>query len=405
MLASRVRHVARGRSHTPMVLSRARLMLRSQSSVAFVRCHGCQKSLDSGVSPLICGKCKGVAYCSAECQSRDWASNHGKECDNFARYMATDVNVSLATDGADEPSWLKAAMHHTCNQSYCSLLEQMGVHDNSAYRLLCGCQGAPSPYRALVEDIPGELVDSERTCSSTLSAAQRVHTWAEYYRARGVPLDSPIATLLSFPLTLYHIVADHLLVHHADRAHGDKPAVGTAARPLSVHYLGPEKELFLLPLFTKELALLLPDVHIHISMMGPVACELPHEPFSYDNGRVTASAYRGAYHLLALDEPTLFRDGKPDVVVALNAGLAAPGYNWSPSLQLVARKDVPFFFTDYSEYSAEKATAFAEARGLRLTAPVRLNPFRAPLRQGLVAGGSVGFPWVSNGFLAGFNQQ
>ena len=186
MLASRVRHVARGRSHTPMVLSRARFMLRSQSSVAFVRCHGCQKSLDAGVSPLLCGKCKGVAYCSAECQSRDWASNHGKECDNFARYMATEVNVSLATDGADEPSWLKAAMHHTCDQSYCSLLEQMGVHDNSAYRLLCGCQGAPSPYRALVEDIPGELVDSERTSSSTFSAAQRVHTWAEYYRARGV---------------------------------------------------------------------------------------------------------------------------------------------------------------------------------------------------------------------------
>jgi hypothetical protein len=34
---------------------------------------------------------------------------------------------------------------------------------------------------------------------------------------------------------------------------------------------------------------------------------------------------------------------------------------------------------------------------------VELNPFRAPLRQGLVAGGSVGFPWLSNGFIAGFN--
>ena len=33
---------------------------------------------------------------------------------------------------------------------------------------------------------------------------------------------------------------------------------------------------------------------------------------------------------------------------------------------------------------------------------VGLNPFRMPLRQGLVNGGSVGFPWLSNGFVAGF---
>ena len=36
---------------------------------------------------------------------------------------------------------------------------------------------------------------------------------------------------------------------------------------------------------------------------------------------------------------------------------------------------------------------------------VTLNPFRAPLRQPLVAGGAVGFPWLSNGFLAGWNVE
>ena len=56
----------------------------------------------------------------------------------------------------------------------------------------------------------------------------------------------------------------------------------------------------------------------------------------------------------------------------------------------------------FRRYSAEKAVAFAEARGLRLASPIALNPFRAPLRQPLVAGGSVGLPWLSNGFLAGF---
>jgi hypothetical protein len=57
-----------------------------------------------------------------------------------------------------------------------------------------------------------------------------------------------------------------------------------------------------------------------------------------------------------------------------------------------------------SEYSAEKAAAAAVRAGMRLSPDgIVLNPFRAPLRQPLVGGGTVGFPWVSNGFLAGFN--
>lgn len=40
---------------------------------------------------------------------------------------------------------------------------------------------------------------------------------------------------------------------------------------------------------------------------------------------------------------------------------------------------------------------------MTLTHPVAVNPFRAPLRQPRVNGGSVGFPWLSNGFIAGLN--
>ena len=90
-------------------------------------------------------------------------------------------------------------------------------------------------------------------------------------------------------------------------------------------------------------------------------------------------------------------------VVALNAGLAAPGYNWSPTLALLQRQKTPFFFSDYSEYSADKAMALAETHGMPVAQPVIINPFRAPARQPRVVGGAVGFPWLSNGFLAGFN--
>ena len=158
-----------------------------------------------------------MSYCSPQCQSKDHAATHGKECSNFGRYMSRDVGVRLSDNGGEEPEWLKLAMDHQCDESYCEQLERLGVHDNAAYRLLCGCQGAPSPHRALIDPIPG-TIDEEPAV---------VHdNWLSYYRARGLPLSSPIAVLLSFPLTLYHILMHHL--QHAPAGTTDPPALGTA---------------------------------------------------------------------------------------------------------------------------------------------------------------------------------
>jgi len=185
------------------------------------------------------------------------------------------------------------------------------------------------------------------------------------------------------------------------RLHGTA-ATASDAPPLRIHYLGPEKELFLLPLWA-EVAALLPAAKLEVEMIGPVACELPTHPKRFDGaggGYVTITARRGAYHALA-------REGEvrpdADLVIGLNAGLAASGYNWGPTIELIQRRGVPLCITDYSEYSAERAAAFAVKHGMKLSLPVTLNPFRAPLRQPLVGGGTVRFPWISNGFLAGLN--
>lgn len=147
----------------------------------------------------------------------------------------------------------------------------------------------------------------------------------------------------------------------------------------------------------------MPSTTLTLDMVGPVDVDLP-PTVRYEGGRggsVTIHAHggeQGWYHRYAEPLPP------PDVAIALNAGLAAREYHWSPSLTLLQRRKTPFFFTDYSEYSLEKGVARAEAHGLGLTQPPTLNPFRAPLRQPLVNHGSIGFPWVSNGFLAGFNS-
>ena len=342
-----------------------------------LRCVGCGQPLEA---PMVCSSCLCVGYCGPACAARD-ARHSPEECSAHGRYLVRDVRVHLPTN----PDWLVAGMDHRADTSFCDVLTAMGVHAEAGYRLLCGCDAPaspPSPHRPLIEPLPPPPCE----------AGAPPPDWATYYSWRGLALDSPLAVLLTFPLTLHHILSEHVL-----------PCLerDTTAQPVRVHLLGPEKELALLPLFA-ELAHLHPATTIAIEMVGPTGLALP-PPVRFDGrlgGSVTIRAHGGEpYHARAVQ---LARLGAADVVVALNAGLAAPGYDWSPTLSTVQRAGVPFFFTDYSEYSIEKAVAFAQRHAMAGALPVRLNPFRAPLRQPLVVGGAVAFPWVSNGFLAGF---
>ena len=74
--------------------------------------------------------------------------------------------------------------------------------------------------------------------------------WEDYYTLRGLSPASPIALIMTFPLTLYYAIYNH----------GTVPAAVAAMmnrRPLRVHCVGAEKEMNLLDSFT-ELGYLLP---------------------------------------------------------------------------------------------------------------------------------------------------
>jgi hypothetical protein len=166
-----------------------------------------------------------------------------------------------------------------------------------------------------------------------------------------------------------------------------------------VHYLGPEKELLFLPFF-RELLALLPAARIQIEMIGPLGIDLPPPMHLEDawGGSLSIIVRRGLYHALNLPVP--------DVAFAPNAGLAVEGYaeRWPATLLYVAAERIPFVWTDYSEQSVDKGLRFA-ARCAKLapSGGVSLNPFRQPLRQPRVCGGSVGLPTLANGFLAAFH--
>ena len=179
-----------------------------------------------------------------------------------------------------------------------------------------------------------------------------------------------------------------------------------------------DPQVLFLPLF-RELCVLLPAATLVIEMIGPLGVALPPPARvpSAGGGSLTISVQSALYHTLQLPVP--------DLAVAPNAGLAVAGYEerWPETLRHLREHRIPFVFTDYSEQSVEKGLARASVemglaaveKGLaagKTVAPVAsepagpderavsLNPFRMPLREPLVRGGAVGFPTVSNGFLA-----
>ena len=74
---------------------------------------------------------------------------------------------------------------------------------------------------------------------------------------------------------------------------------------------------------------------------------------------------------------------RPDKERSVAAGLAAHT-EWAPTLRKLSRLgDLLCLFTDFCEEAALRAVSMAAAvaPALRLCMPVRLNPFRQPLRR------------------------
>ena len=78
----------------------------------------------------------------------------------------------------------------------------------------------------------------------------KLFSWDDYYKLRGLPMESPVALLATFPLTLYYAVQEY----------GEVPITiaRMLQRPLRIHMVGVEKEMNFLDLF-KEFGYILPN--------------------------------------------------------------------------------------------------------------------------------------------------
>ncbi|KAJ7040084.1 hypothetical protein C8F04DRAFT_882725, partial [Mycena alexandri] len=89
----------------------------------------------------------------------------------------------------------------------------------------------------------------------------QVRDWKSWYEWRGLSLKSPAAVLMDHVLTTYYLLTETLKVVDLQHSSNERQVI-------DVHYLGMETKLNYLPLFS-ELALLLPNTHINLTVFSP----------------------------------------------------------------------------------------------------------------------------------------
>ncbi|KAF6168051.1 hypothetical protein GIB67_011436 [Kingdonia uniflora] len=341
------------------------------------KCAMCEDEINVEMS-ISCGRCRGVVYCGDVCKRNHSKEIHKSMCGLYTAMMERGEELAM-----------KIFKFPCLAEDPCKWLETLGTHRKGMWRRMCNCF-SHCPFGMLpvtsFSDSWGGLSEGEYSCDLSISGPTPIllSGWPEYYNLRFLPLSSPVATILSYPLTLYHILMT-LNISSKSLFLEDKEVI--------VHYLGPEGELDWMPAFA-EIGYLLNGLgNLQIVMVGP---EVPPNLSGNVLGissRVRVNFVSGVYQ----DEVTYLPS--PDVVVALNCGLESYA-NWGGALDLINSMNVPAFFTEASEISCANVKQVLRDARLHITHPVTPNPFRSPLsNQGL----SNNLPSYSNGFVFGVN--
>ncbi|XP_058072521.1 uncharacterized protein LOC131221322 [Magnolia sinica] len=347
------------------------------------QCSVCEKEV-YGEQSVCCGRCRAVVYCGPVCQKQHWKDTHKGTCGLYKAMMEREEELAM-----------KIFVFPCFVDHPCKWLESVGLHQKGMWRRKCNCY-LHCPFGLLpvkgggALDSWGSLDDGDYPPDSPFDGRDKncnpilLSGWSEYYNLRSLPLSSPVAVLLSYPLTVYHILTALSI--------GCKNLL-LKGREVIVHYLGPEGELDWMPAFTEIGHLLNGSGNVQIVMVGP---EVPSDLSGTVLGissRVRVNLVRGVYQ----EESTYLPS--PHVVVALNSGLESGG-SWGGALELINSMNVPAFFTDQSEISCTNAKQVLRGAGLHITFPVMPNPFRSPVRNPMP---STNLPSYSNGFVFGVN--
>ncbi|XP_064995269.1 uncharacterized protein LOC135631483 isoform X1 [Musa acuminata AAA Group] len=360
-----------------------------------------------------CGLCGAVAYCSTAHQISHW-TYHKKECTRLEEQMR---HVDILSD------FPFTFFIEDINQqeSRCSFFTSKGLHQIGLWKSECSCGSLAVSMNELWLNDNWSLPSSLCPCAASatqLSTEPKsqlsscLSCWEDYYQWRCLPLDSPVALLLHWPLTVYHCF--QLLA-----AQG---SISEVKDELNIHYLGPEKELLQLGVFGELLALF-SGVQIHMDLVGPAVPQFrdgktvslcKYLPCAEQdcicksscadsgarrlNGKcvtVHIKLHKGFYHDIRRN---ILKDSYPHLIIAPNAGVAAYS-SWSPTIELIKEMGIPAIFTDFCEEAANLAAdCISTVTSLPLRLPIQINPFRQPM---VVEDSAIYVPCYSNCFLFG----
>lgn len=320
----------------------------------------------------------------------------------------------------------------TCHQvelgqiTCCSFLIRQGLHPDYLWKFECArgqslitskaSDGEGLQAEFLKTDgswnLPGEMCPC-REPQSLLSIV--LSSWADYYSWRCLPLDSPVALLLHWPLTIYYAL--QLITSRLQNI------IPSSGHELRIHYLGPEKELHQLPVFG-ELCALFPGVQIHIDFVGPAVPHFRDHEYAELNGypkcldtscqckifrceeghadqcknqpsTLALRFWKGLYHERFHD---ISKVSFPHFIIAPNAGIAAYA-SWRSTIELISETHVPAVFSDFCEEAAFLATrCISSVHPSPPALPVQINPFRQPMK---IEDAVLDLPTYSNCFLFG----
>eukprot|EP00286_Rhodomonas_abbreviata_P018663 CAMPEP_0181298068 /NCGR_PEP_ID=MMETSP1101-20121128/5585_1 /TAXON_ID=46948 /ORGANISM="Rhodomonas abbreviata, Strain Caron Lab Isolate" /LENGTH=579 /DNA_ID=CAMNT_0023403065 /DNA_START=66 /DNA_END=1805 /DNA_ORIENTATION=+ len=301
----------------------------------------------------LCSRCKAVRYCSGACQKADWRQ-HKSSCNLLKEW--------LVESDSNDMSHLFSFPCLAPRKGRFRIIEQLGVHNKGLWKRVCDCCNFGRRFGSLEHDDGWHLPPDACPPDAPLLPAPGPFTdWLHYYASRNLPLSSPVALLLTYPLTVLHAL--HIL-----HARGKLEFGGD----VTVHYLGPEKELDFLPVF-KELGHCLPDTRLHLIMVGPAPRSKVLKVNLLPNLEV--SILQGSYQRIVPSLP------KADVAVALNSGLEEDEDLWPGALQALHVARTPAFFTDLAMPSCANALSLLSQLSIPVAIPPHPNPFRSPLRD------------------------
>lgn len=300
------------------------------------------------------------------------------------------------------------ALNHEFPSARCLFLQSIKLHQKGLWKSECICGRDVAPLKGLSVEAEWNLQSSLCPCAEPKNPVSSALTsWEAYYQWRSLPLHSPVAVLLHWPLTLYHCV--QLSRTQTPRYDGQDT--------LCIHYLGPEKELLQLAAFG-ELRALFPGVQIHIELVGPevpksrdgevvnisryaccsdksCCCKSSIGSKDLSCTAVTFKLWKGFYHERCSD---ILKDSVPQLIFAPNAGVAAYP-SWTPSIEMIKQTGIPAIFTDFCEEAAHLASCcISSITGQPLKIPIQVNPFRQPVAA---ENNALYVPCYSNCFVFG----